>query len=622
MIVDKKIGKEKIERVINKDLKHQDYERVTSIAKDYNIALTGQNYQSWIKQVKRRENDLQFNEKVDITVNTATSVLNGIVTKFNKLARVSSVRKKISITDEKDNEKQILSISTALGDLFKEGKFERFIVDDLIPKSIRDPNGFWVLLYQTDSIRKRRIPYNVFYSSFDVMFYEKNIFGEYEYIVPCVDVVSYSIKDTLIENSKDFWLYGGRVVLRYEQIYFSMPKDINFDQEFLKSDKFFASNLKNTYNPSLDVFVSEKGVVYQIHEYSFSTISNIQVFPSGTIKDPVTEERTYISIINRAIPFLKKLVNVGSTLELSILLHAFPRLIQFSIPCSGPSEDTPCTKGKLVDGTVCPKCKGTGKEKQLSPDDTLELEMPDDPEGIFDVSNLIKYVNQDMSILEFLEKHESKLEDRLHSSIFNTDKSPHSTLTAVGDAVTATEVSVTREDINDTYIVMADYISSYYSFAVPVVHQYVNKNSKILSQWEYPRDLKLSTVSELMNDLILANNSKAPSFVIEKITEDISDKMFSNDQSSITKLKLRRKWIPFVGMSFENVITAYNNKGISFDDFIVFCNQDCIFADLESENNVYSLDGKALDDKISNIISSYIQKVKTNGKTEKIGITN
>lgn len=593
-----------IKDVINKNLRHEHYERVCDLAKEYRTAITGKNIKEWLSDFSIRETTAQFELRLKLTIVFVTSILQNVTRKFNKITRVSNIRKKIEIISDKQKQKHERMISFGLDWMF-EGGYDNFLLDSFIPKTIREVNGFYVTTF-TQNDKKMIFPILKFYPVEECVYYEKDIFGKYHYLVTREHVMAKDFLRNQMSDIYDYTIFAGEVILEYKLV--SKNKD---------EDK--PENYRDIYKPNetaSNIYITDDKRVYQV--FSFKPKCKItQVYRVGYIKDPETDEETYISVIHHSLPYIKKLLDNGSTLDLAIKDHAFPKLMSFKQQCQGVDGDI-CNEGKNQEGKDCVLCHGTGEAKQSNQQDTIKVTFPEDGGEPFDISKIAAYLKNDIEILDFLDKQIEKYSNKVFFSVFNTDSTPHSALSTIGDTITATEVTTTRDDINDTLSLLAKSSEKFFVHEARIVHNYVNSSDDNLHvTFVYPKDLKTLGLNEMLLDLQLANSSKAPHFVIEQLSDDLSLKLFDGDTVAMKRYSVKKRWIPFIGLSEDSVNIAYQNGAISQEDYILYYNQDIIFGEVEYENpNLYLMPDDKIDELIDVKLKNLSLKIKTsNGKT-------
>jgi len=603
-------GKEIVQTVINKEKVHPNYSRTVDLANDYLTAITGVGFERWLHQFSKRETKEDFETRILLTSKVFVPAISNVLNKFNKLTAIKNVTKSINFVSGENREQKVIALNDS-EKLMLNSSYEDFVRQFLLPRSHRDPNSFYTILFDKEGAKK--IPYLKFFSSSECVYFEYENPSKIDFLVT-KEIIATKKRNGDSLEAKDFTLFAGELILEYKLVLLGTDagneNSVNFRRVDVQSEIEYIDDNKN---------------VYAVKSYNTKS-KEVQAFRLGYILDAQTEESTCVSVIDVAMPVIKRFISVISNADVSRNIHSFPQRMTYVAPCDYRSDEGECSKGEMPDGTKCPRCKGTGKKKTESPLDTLEVDFPDDLSAVFDISKLSAYANQSTEIVEFLDKLEQRLERRIFAAIFNAEMTPHSSLSAVGDTVTATEVTTTRSDINDTLILTASMISKFKKWSVILRNYYLfpKDNQEILVNYEYPNDLKLSSVEELLAQLKQAKEANAPYFVIEEITQNISAKLFDGDVKSMNKIALKKRFVPFFEMSSEFVLTGFEKGAINLDDFIVFYNQESIFVDLEDENpSLYFLKPKLQKEKVSDFIKEFLVKFKqknknTDGREEKI----
>lgn len=599
-------GKEIVQTVINKEKIHPNYNRTVDLANDYLTAITGEGFERWLYQFSKRETVVDFDTRKLLTSKVFVPAVSNVLNKFNKLTAIKNVTKSINFVSGENREQKVIALNES-EKLMLNSSYEDFVRQFLLPRSHRDPNSFYTILFDKEGTK--RIPYLKFFSSSECVYFEYENPSKIDFLVT-KEIIATKKRNGDVLEARDFTLFAGELILEYKLVLLGTDSGNENSSNFRRVD--IVSDIE---------YIDDNKNVYAVKSYNTKS-KEVQAFRIGYILDAQTEESTCVSIIDVAMPVIKRYISVISNADVSRNIHTFPQRMTYVAPCDYRSDEGECSKGEMPDGTKCPKCKGTGKKKTDSPLDTLEVDFPDDLTAVFDISKLSAYANQSTEIVEFLDKLEQRLERRIFAAIFNAEMTPHSSLSAVGDTVTATEVTTTRSDINDTLILTASMISKFKKWSVVLRNYYLfpKDNQEILVNYEYPNDLKLSSVEELLAQLKQAKEANAPYFVIEEITQNISAKLFDGDVKSMNKIALKKRFVPFFEMSSEFVLTGFEKGAINLDDFIVFYNQESIFVDLEDENpSLYFLKPDLQKEKVSNFIKEFLVKFKqktknTNGK--------
>ncbi len=600
LLKDVNIGHDIIRDAIDKSKTHQDYEHVRLLKDAYTPMVTGKGTDKWLSLFLREDMKV-FQQRLNITVQKVSAVLNNVLARINKIDRIQNVIK--SIQNFGSNKKIAVALKDYVDNYYSEQGLEKYLHLFMIRNSICDPNAFIATAFTKEG--SKIMPYCTYYDCEEVINFKYDRFSQLEWLLVKYTVTGVNQQGEEIDY-QEYKLFAGDIIIRYTQVgpvpeNDEMKKTVRVD--YKESDgKMWTSKDKNRYWTE----------VY--HAQATST----QAFRVGHLPDIETKYRTCVSLIEGAMPYLISAVRLGSNLDLSIFFNVFPQLIGYGERCEGPDIETPCIKGKLENGDTCPSCHGRGKKFITQPDESIMLEFPDNPEDLFDVSKIFHYNKPDIESIEWLDKHIQWLQNQVYVTVYNTELIPQSNLTTIGETVTATEVSVKREDINDTVLPLAQHYGWAIVRTTKQMAEYLFKKDDIrrLSViHSYPRDLKMSTLSELLSDLQNATGSNAPPFIVQQIIDDIALKMLDGNEIGKKRYNYKKKYIPFLGMSVQYVLDGYNNGGISTYDYISFLGQDIIFDELEEEHaDLYFKNDDEIKALVNAKMTNYVTKTKTDLK--------
>lgn len=598
LLKNKKVADEIIRNAINKQTTHCHYTRTVELADDYKRMITGKGVDKWLEMFFR-EDETVWKQRLKITTPIVKSVLNNVSNRVKKITRIQNVKKSITYTGDNDSIEKSLNL---LIKKFNGTGLEKYLEQKQLIGSMHDPNAHLITLFKT--VGNKNIPYIVKYSSKESIDFEYNDFGVLEWFLGKKEFHG-STKTGSKVTQHQYYLVAGDIVVRYVFVASKDTKEEEWPLDF-----------KNKKEGSF--WESESKSVYWTEVYKVSA-SKVQAKRIGCIPDVETDGETCISLIDSAMPRLIKVLRSGSNFDLALTLNIFPQKYEYSVACDG-TRDEPCNDGFTLGGAKCGVCGGSGKKKITQPDQSKEFILPDNKDDMFDLSKMVYYPEQDISSVKYLEEYINRLENRVYLDIYNTELIPNSggNLKSIGD-VTATEITVKREDINDTLLPLAQHFSSTHVEIVELFAEYTTTTKNILENlsiiYQFPKDLKLSTFGELMADLQAASGSNAPPLVIQQLVEDIVNKVTDGDDLTQKKILIKSKYIPFLGWNTKSVDTALLSGCISWDDAIVYYGQDIIFGNLEmKQRGFYLMSEIELEKTITKEITDYILKVKESKK--------
>lgn len=558
--------------------RHKHYDRLVRQADNLTILATGEGFEEFLVMFERRENDQQFIQRKKISVSKSESILRPALSQFFGLSMLKNVKKDIVYADTTDTS-NVKRIKDAMKAFYGVGGVDDFMATVFDWASLIDPGSFCVVEFEKDEPNKIQ-PYGLIYWSKDVYEWGQNRQKQITYLLVELPQV---VKNTKGDDMKvtDYLLYNGDFAMRYTQL-----TDGGEGQRADENGALYRDSATNIYAPD-PVFqdpANKQGPLFLRQQYN-TNLPFVNAFPLGYIPDPVTQFTTCTSAISPAQNVLIDYIRTSSNKDLSKYLHVMPQKVAMQPPCPGAGIGNPCKDGKLLDGSKCTRCGGTGRlAVHTQPDDTIYITMPDNPEDMPDLSKLIHYVRADIESFNALKEDLRDLETRAMVAIFNSEVVQQQ---QVGIDQTATETVVRREDKNKTLYPAAQHRAAVWKFIVQCIAEYVcdagYKTEKLTVTYDNPKNLAPVSMTELYTEMKAAIDSEAPSFVVEQIAMDMAEVVFEGDQDALSKLHKKMRHVPFIGLTW-NQITALDAKGyIRKKDMVLIAYQDSVFSDMEMQ---------------------------------------
>ena len=538
---------------------HAYYNRVCELAKTYRTIVTGDAFKEFLVMFKRREEDEDFEQRITITTENLSAVASPVTNQFARLSSLQNIRKGIDYSLDTE---VVDTIQTFLSKFYANG-LEYFLSVNYDRKALLDPNAFLVIEFR--AVGDGYKPYGVVYSSEEVVNFE---YDQNEVLQYLLVKIAFTAKDQ--EGKKlegfDYVLYAGKQAIKYT-LWKSGKDRVRVGVDALGKD----------------VFDTEKGDFYVIESFS-PMAPEVQAMRLGYIKDDLTNFKTCVSPLQPAVPKFVDLIRTKSNFDLTKFIHTFPQKVMRKPACPGEDETHTCYKGNCPQtGEQCKKCGGTGQLTITQPTDTLVITDDASSDEVIKLESVIFYVKPETETFKLLRNDINDLTNEIYVAVFNNELTPHQS-TNINNAATATEISVKREDINNTLLPFAKHKSEVYKFCVRHIASIVVDGinlEKLQIHYEFPKDLKLSTITELYADLKTATDSGAPPFVIEQIIDDIAAKLYEGDEEALHRYRIKARHIPFLGLSLD-LIKYFDSKNyLRKEDLIKLAYQDSIFADLE-----------------------------------------
>lgn len=577
--------------IIQKQLRHKNYDRTVKLAGEYKAFITGDGIEDFLLQFKRREDEIAFKQRKDITVHINETICANLIDPQFKLPRSNSMERTLFYS-EPDNNK--LDELTSIISQFCSRDNERLSVEDFmankwISYNNIDPNTFVSIDWHTNKNGERIKPYPVEYFSENVLHMNRKN-GKLKWV--CV----YRPEDG--HDAEKYLLFAENFTLIFERKkefeWPEMKADILFYKEFpLQDFEGPVAVLKNR-DDFYDIYVPKP------HELGF-----VPGFFVGFIED-LNTNASYLGMLHKAVPILRKIVKVNSELDISMSFHAFPQKIQYAPPCPECNGSR-----RVVSGEVCTHCKGAGtdpKSTATTGQDIVEVPRPRDKEDFIDLSKLVYYVPNDVRSLKFLDEFIDKYTKKCKEAVYNSEVFSRKDV-----AETAYSKDVDLQNVYDALWPMAKAYASKYNFIVEAIAQITQLNKNLVHHLSFRKDFKMKSLSQLYEDLRTVGTSQAEEFVKAGIEEDIAQIQYEDDPRAYLKYKTMRHFFPFSGKTKDEIkLIMALPKAAKEEVRVLYANFSYIFDDLEMEFQKKNIDfyripreeqHKAVSEKVKSIIA-------------------
>ena len=600
-------------KVLNATLKgerHKYYDRTIELAKKYLALNTGEDIELLLRQFDLRESPELFKQRTAITKSIVGAVSEKIMNPFYKVARSTNVTKEIIYTEDKTKEK-ILNLNEKLGVFYGDESMNDYLESQLVSLSFIDPNSFIVIEREIiDNKTSEVYPFEVpSQNAYDYRYTNNKL----DYLIVGhswteISKNKESKDDTIIELEKQT-LYSSEFTVVLNQI---QKEDLSFDLELIGSFDNASKSANETY-----IMINDKAYIVWIVDNECKEVPAISV---GYKRDPITRNKTFVSPMHKAMPRMEKSIKSDSELDLTISLHTFPQKLQAVQRCVG-TTNTPCENGKVrFTEKVCQVCKGTGEITMTSSQEMITVPMPTADERrkgaeLIDLEKLLTYKTPPIDLIKFQDEYTRRLEKDAVKDVFSSDAFEKSQV-----STTATEKILDMDSIYDTLYPFGKKYSAIYKKIVRVSACYLS-SGELTVRHSFPKDLKLKSTSQLIEELKMAEDSNAPQFFKTQLSNDIAQKIWHDDKQALNKYKIKQQHIPFHGKS-KDEISQIINAGLSTKENItLFIEFENIFKQLEDEAieqetpiSFYELPYKQRVELISNKVKEIIQ-IKSNEST-------
>lgn len=559
--------------VVNKR-KHKHYDRVTKLATKYKQLITGEDIDSLLHQFVRREDDALFQQRKRLTQQITPAVIAALMNPFYKVGRTNNITKKISLKKSDNSIKDTDKITDAINTFWGKRPLDDYLETRFTELSFSDPNAFIITEFD-------QAPVN------GVM---EEIPKPRAFEVPSANAINYEIDNNILEwliielpneytegeksfPGKAYTIYGPEYAIKFEQIGANDYGNIKVGTylDIKVTDGISIKNVK--------VFRATEKEFYLVTEYNHKA-KEVPAIIVGYKSDLQTEGQTYVSPFHDAMPYLMKSIKTVSEYDLTMSLHAFPQKFGYAPRCSGESATIGCDAGKNPEGNNCTKCKGTGLAIHTSAQDAIILRMPPKGEEMTDLSKLVYYAAPSIDIVKFQNEYIQQLKDETRQAVFNSEIFSQNEV-----AATATEKKISLESVYDTLFPYSKKFSEVYVHEVRISAYYLDIVDLIIIH-QFPKDFKFKTVTDLLGELKLANDSNAPGYVRKELSNDIASAQFIDKPEELKKIRIKEKHYPFSDKTDTEIIYIISNAKTTNFNAVLWANFDSIFQEIEEDENL------------------------------------
>jgi hypothetical protein len=542
--------------------RHKNYDHTVKLANDYKALMTGDKdlLKDYLRILKKRENEEDRMERIQLTEFINKSVGEHLTKTVRKLMRISNIHMSVKYNskEQKATGIEVVEFMSRFERFSEEGDVDGYIEEDLIMQSIIDPNTF-VVISKFDS-NGVEMPYAKDIPS-------KNIF-DYSYSYGELQMLNVETSQEEKKELSIYYVYTKDEIIILREID-KQPTLSEFDYIELTTGQTI--KLKERYF-TVEVYETKLGVV--------------PAFRIGFKSDIRTNRETRESFIDPAVPYLKKLVGSVSEFDLANLKHAFPRLFGYERKCPGqPMQGKHCDNGKIkTDGTDCSVCKGRGILVPESSMDSITLPLPKDPSELHDLSKLSHSESTDIELLRYMKETIVSYVQDAEESIYGVVSLGRKEI-----AKTATEKMLEQESISDALEPFAKAISKWWRMTHYISAKLLRMDKGIVIEHQYPRNLRIQSVSEMIDEIKVLKDSGADSIFLEAIQDEVAEKRFIDKPSLLKKYRVYREHKPFNGDTDISIQYKIANNLVTKRDSVLWANFIDIMEQVENDQSELGL---------------------------------
>lgn len=601
-------------------LRHRDYVRVTDLAKKYKALATGEDAKFLLKKFTPREDDVMFEQREELTQLTTPDTINSLTKPMYKVGRtIANVKLSWDKSENTEDEKRRADIQDAANKYFGNTSLTDYLATRLPQLDSTDPNAFIVtelpgVIKQGDATAKKLTPYPYEVNSTEAINYnfKNNIL---EWLIVLTDAAfgekytMYLDNETIVATEIDPSLTIADEAAYIEQLkaagWENVVKLISFETEQQQAGAP-VSAMPNPYEQEQAQKKKDKSKRRFIIQKMEHKGGRVPAFRVGCTLDLYTDARTCVPLIHPAMPYLLKAVKAISEFDLTNCLHVFPQKVQYAKACQGVGTLT-CNNGRTAAGATCSHCKGTGEDPiHKTAQDVVTIRMPKDPKDMIDLDKILVYKHPPIDLLTFQEKLAlTTLREKAQAAVYNSDIFAQARIQQ-----TATESNIDYDSVQDTLKPFADKYSDAYKHTMILIATYRDHGQGFSVVHKLPKDLKMKTLGQLVNELKSLNDSGAPSYLKQEVTMDIARQVYVDRPEEIKKLETKNKYMPFPGKSDTQIQYIINNNLTTRYNKVLWSEFDTIFQAIENEFAKRNLDFYALAQNIQELsIKAKVQEV-------------
>ncbi len=554
---------------ITNNIYHKHYKHVVEYAHNQNILITGKNMGELLRRFARREDDTQFNQRIELTNAITPAIASSLMTPFYKVGRSNNIIKSITFESKDNSGTKKEDIETA--ELYYNGdkSLHRYLETRLVELNFSDPNSFIVTEFDQPEVgamgelltKVEPRPFEVSSKEAVNYFYKNNIL---QWLIIKDKCNYYDDKDKQIEGSI-YTIYYPDIAIKFTQI--------NLTSEGIAEGQLIEYIIPD--GESVQYYRADKIRFFQVENFTYNA-GYVPAVRVGYKLDLSTKGETMVSPMHDALCYFMKSIKTVSEFDLTMALHAFPQKFQYVQRCLG-SNNLGCNKGVTLEGVTCSKCNGHGYAIHTSASDAVILPFPKDKADVIDLTQLIHYPTLPIDLLKFQDEFIFQLKNEARQAVFNSEIFTKSDITK-----TATELMLSMEAVYDTLFPFAENFSKVYKDILYVIARFVDITD-IIIEHRFPKDFKFKTTGELLNELKIANESGAPGYVRTELSMDIAAQQYVDKPLELKRIEAKQRYYPFPDKTQTEIAFIISSDLTTKYNKILYANFDNIFLELEKD---------------------------------------
>lgn len=568
---------------------HPNYKRVVDFAKLYQQLITGEDQEELLEKYFYKESKGEIEKIKSITTPITSSVTNALMAAYKKVLRTNPIVRKIDFAKDMDTKKP--EVEKALNNYYSGSSLDYYQEKRFHDLSFIDPNAFIV-------------------TEFEPLVDLKSKAKPYPFEVTSEEAVNYAFKNgvlqfLLVEQGGKLFMYLEDHAITFTPIEKAIQIGVDETGRFIdgevKIQKRNAAGVFEEKTVTMAVTFVTKDKQFRI-DYFTHKQGRVPAERVGYVPDKKTKGVTCVNPFHYgALPYLMKSIKSVAELDLTMHCHTFPQKVRYVESCHTDANGVCSTSGQMINN--CNRCGSKGFLTHDSSKDVLDFKLPRNNDELIDLSKLMYYFYPPIEGIKFQDEYIDKLVEKCYKAVFNSEVFSK-------DQVQKTATG-TNLDIQNAYDPMSDYankVADFWKKTVLMIAVILDYNDCIAEE-KYPKDFKLKSVTDLLNDLKIANESSAPSFIITEINRDIANQLYLDRPMELLKYEAKQRLAPFSGKAPSQISLLLTNTDVLRRDKVLFNYYEQFLEELEEDSLKADTGFKDLLD--DNALFGQLEKAKT-----------
>ena len=285
-----------LKSIVAEEKTHEDYKRVTDLAKKYYKLVTGDKIEELLARIITRESEDEFKQRTDITKSVCPAILNSTKLPFQKATRNKNRVRKIEYEENSDTKKK--ELEEFIGKYWGDKSLEKFLEYAFVDYNYTDPNAFLITEFSAfDNLKEKAQPYPFIATSEEAIMFE--------YLNEILDYLVVKLPITYLDKGSPqpgfkFTMYLGMDTIELVQV---------------SEDQKAAPGI---------IEIEKK---YYLLTYFEPKNEKVPAIRFGFNRDTETKGRTFVSIFHPVMAYLEKTLKIDSELDLSTAMVCIPSKI-------------------------------------------------------------------------------------------------------------------------------------------------------------------------------------------------------------------------------------------------------------------------------------------------------